>query len=63
MILLGGYEKDLNVFTSETYNAKAKLSENLLSPDQKWPNLDGFGGWGPGGTKTFNFYCKRHILT
>jgi len=62
MILLGGSEKDLRVFTSETSNAKAKLSENFLSPDQKWPNFDGFWGWGPGGTKTFDFCCKRHIL-
>ena len=62
MTLLGGSEEDLRVFTGETSNAKAKSSENFLSPDQKWPNFDGFGGWGPGGTKSFNFYSKRHIL-
>jgi len=63
MILFGGSEEDLRVFTSETSNAKAKSSKNfLLSPDEKWPNFDGFWGLGSGGTKTFNFYCKRHIL-
>jgi len=30
MILLGGSEEDLRVFTSETSNAKAKSSENFL---------------------------------
>jgi len=62
MILLGGSEEDLQVFTGETANAKAKSSENFLSPDQNWPNFGGFGGWGSGGTKSFNFYSKRHIL-
>ena len=60
MTLLGISEEDLRVFTSETSNGKAKLSENF--PDQKWPNFGGFGGWEPGGTKTFNFYSKWHIL-
>ena len=46
MILLGGSEEDLRVFTSETSNAKAKSSENFQSPDQKWPNFDSFGGAG-----------------
>ena len=42
MTLLGVSEEDLRVFTSETSNAKAKSSENFLSPDQKWPNFIGF---------------------
>jgi len=62
MILLGGSEEDLQVFTGETANAKAKWSENFLSPDQNWPNFGGFQGLGSGGTKCFNFYSKRHIL-
>jgi len=45
MILLEGSEEDLGVFTSETSNDKAKSSEHFLSPDQKWPNFVGFGGW------------------
>jgi len=32
------------VFSGETSNAKAKSSENFLSPDQNWPNFGGFGG-------------------
>ena len=44
MILLGGADEDLRVFTSETSNAKAKLSENFLSLDQNEPNFGGFGG-------------------
>jgi len=43
MILLGGFEEDLRVFTGETANAKVKSSENFLSPD---PILVVFGGWG-----------------
>jgi len=62
MILLEGSEEDLWVFIDETSNAKAKSSENFLSPDQKWPNFCGFRELGSGGTKTFNFYSKRHIL-
>ena len=46
MIVLGGSGEDLRVFTSETSNAKAKSSENFLSPDQKWPNFGGFRGLG-----------------
>ena len=46
MIILGGSEEDLRVFTSETSNAKAKLSENFLSPDQNGPNCGGFLGAG-----------------
>jgi len=33
MILLGGLEEDLRVFTGETANAKVKSSENFLSPN------------------------------
>ena len=62
VILFGGPEEDLRVFTSETSNAKAKLSKNFLSPDQNGPNFGGFRGWWSDGTKTFNFYCKMHIL-
>jgi len=58
----GGSKEDLWVFTGETSNVKAKLSENFLSPDQNWPNFGGFGGLGSGGTKSFDFYSKRHIL-
>jgi len=43
MILLGGSEVDLRVFTDETTNAKAKSSENFQSPNQI---LVFFGGWG-----------------
>jgi len=62
MILLGGSEEDLRVFIGETSNAKAKSSENFLSPDQNLPNFSGFRGLGSGGTKSSDFYCKRHIL-
>jgi len=62
MILLGGSEEDLWVFTGETTNAKAKSSENFLSPDKNWPNFGGFRGLGSGGTNSFNFYSKRHIF-
>jgi len=62
MILLGGSEEDLRVFTSETSNAKAKSSKNFLSPDQNGRNFGGFWGLVVRGTKTFNFYSKRHIL-
>ena len=58
----GGSEEDLWVFTDETANAKAKLSENFLSPDQNWPNFGGFWELGLGGTKSFDFYSERHIL-
>jgi len=34
MIPLGGFEEVLWVFTGETANAKAKSSENFLSPDK-----------------------------
>jgi len=59
MILLGGSEEDLRVFTSETSNAKAKSSENFLSPDQKWPNFDGFGGLGARWYKNFQFLLQK----
>jgi len=38
-----------------------KSSENFLSPDPKVPNFGGFGAWGQGLEKSFDFYCKRHI--
>jgi len=44
------------VFTDETAIAKAKSSENFLS-DQI---LVVFGGLGLGGTKSIDFYSKRH---
>jgi len=47
------------VFTSETSNAKAKLSENFLSPDQKWPNFDGFGGLWTRWYKNFQFLLQK----
>jgi len=64
MILLEGSEEDLRVFTGETSNANAKSSENFLFPDQNWPNFGVFWelGGGSGGTKSFDFYSKRHIL-
>jgi len=62
IILLGGFEEDLRVFTSETANAKAKSSKNFLSPDQNWPNFGGFYGLGLAGTKSSVFYSKSDIL-
>jgi len=62
MILLGGSEEDLRVFTSVTSNAKAKSSENFICPDQKWPNFDGFWGLGPGGTNLSIFTAKGTSL-
>jgi len=57
MILWGGSEEDLRVFTGETANAKAKLSENFC-PYQNWPNFGGFRRWGSGGTK-FQFLLQK----
>jgi len=62
MILLGGSKEDLWVFAGETSNAKVKLSENIQNPDQNWPNFGGFRGCMLGGTKSLDFYSKRHIL-
>ena len=59
MILLGASDDDLQVFTSETSNAEAKLSENFLSPDQKWPNLDGFWGLEARWYKNFQFLLQK----
>jgi len=59
MTLLGVSEEDLQVFTSETSNGKAKSSENFLSPDQKWPNFCGFGGLGARGYKNFQFLLQK----
>jgi len=42
----GGSKEDVWVFTGETCNAKAKSSENFLSPDQNWPNFGGFREYG-----------------
>ena len=53
MILLGGSEEDLRVFTSEPSNAKAKSS------DKKWPNFDGFGGLGARWYKNFQFLLQK----
>jgi len=46
MILLGGSDEDLRVFTGETANAKVKLSKKFLSPNKNWPNFGGFRGLG-----------------
>jgi len=59
MTLLGVSEDDLWVFTSETSNGKAKSSENFLSPDQKWPNFDGFGGLGARWYRNFQFLLQK----
>jgi len=59
MILLGGSDEDLRVFTSETSNAKAKSSENFLSPDQNGPNLGGFWGLGVRWYKNFQFLFQK----
>jgi len=59
MILLGGSEEDLRVFTSETSNAKAKSSENFLSPHQKWPNFGGFWDMGVRWYKNFRFLLQK----
>ena len=57
--LLGGSEEDLRVFTSETSNAKAKSSENFLSPDQNGPNFGGFRGLGAKGYKNIQFLLQK----
>jgi len=57
MILLGGSEEDLLVFTGETSNAKAKSSENFLSPDQNGPNFGGFLGLGVKWCNNFQIQC------
>jgi len=59
MILLGGSGEDLRVFTSETSNAKAKLSENFLSPDQNGPNFGGFWGLVVRWYKNFQFLLQK----
>jgi len=59
MILLWGCEEDLRVFTGETSNAKAKSSKNFLSPDQKWPNFDGFGGAGGQVVQKFSIFTAK----
>ena len=59
MIVLGGSGENLRVFTSETSNAKVKSSENFLSPDQKWPNFDGFWGLGARWYKNFQFLLQK----
>jgi len=59
MILLGGSGEDLRVFTSETSNAKAKSSENFLSPDQNGPNFFGFGGLVIRRYKNFQFLLQK----
>ena len=58
----GGSEEDLRVFTSETSNAKAKSSENFLSRPKVAKFWWFLRAGGQGGTKTFNFYSKRHII-
>jgi len=59
VILLGGFEEDLRVFTSETSNAKAKSSENFLYPDQNGPNFGGFRGLGVSWHKNFQFLLQK----
>jgi len=59
MILLGGSGEDLRVFTSETSNAKAKSSENFLSPDQNGPNFGGFWGLVVRWYKNFQFLLQK----
>ena len=60
MILLGGgFEEDLRVFTSETSNANAKSSESFLSPDQNGPNFGGFGGLVVRWYKKFQFLLQK----
>jgi len=58
MILLGGSE-DLRVFTDETANAKAKSSENFLSPNQNWPNFGSFRELGIRWHKKFKFLLQK----
>jgi len=52
-------EKHLWVFTGETSKAKAKSSENFLSPDQNWPNFGGFQGLGVKWYKKFRFLLQK----
>ena len=59
MILLGGSKEDLHVFTSETSNAKAKSSENFLTPDQNWRNFVGFRWLGVRWYKKFQFLPQK----
>jgi len=59
MILLGGSGEDLRVFTSETSNAKAKSSENFLSPDQNGPHFGGFWGLRVRWCKKFPFLLQK----
>jgi len=50
---------DLWVFVGETSNAKAKLSKNFLSPDQKWSNFGGFRRLGVRWYKSFQFLLQK----
>jgi len=59
MIVLGDSGEDLRVFTSETSNAKAKSSENFLSPDQNVPNFGGFRGLVVRWYKNFQFLLQK----
>ena len=56
MILLGGSEEDLRVFTGETANAKAKSSENFV---KSRPNFGGFRGLGVRWYKKFRFLLQK----
>jgi len=58
MILVGGSEEDLWVFTGVTSNAKAKSSKVWTKIGQI---LVVFGGCGSDGTKAFDLYSKRHL--
>ena len=40
-------------------NAKVKSSKNFLSPDQKWPNFDGFRGLRARWYKNFQFLLQK----
>jgi len=49
------------LFTGETANAKAKLSENFLSPDHIFGGFRGLGSGRPS-TESFDFYSKGTSL-
>jgi len=59
MILLGGSEEDLRVFTGETANAKVKSTEKFPSSDQNWPNFGGFRELGVRWYKKFRFLLQK----
>jgi len=59
MIPLGGFEEVLWVFTGETANAKAKSSENFLSPDKIGQFFVVLGGLRVRWYKKFQFLPQR----